>query len=89
MIGLCWIRPSRGVGRAELLGVGVGVGWGGGGPSSLKFLQGVGLGRGVKFIIGLYFLGGGGGVRATWKPLWLHLCPGHSGPSHRPTAPMG
>ena len=32
---------------------------GGGGPSSLKFLQGVGLGRGVKFLI--YFLEGGGG----------------------------
>ena len=41
---------GRGVGRAEL---------GGGGPSSLKFLPGVGLGRGVKFLI--YFLEGGGG----------------------------
>ena len=31
---------------------------GGGGPSSLKFLPGVGLGGGVKFLI--YLLGGGG-----------------------------
>ena len=45
---------------------------GGGGPSSLKFVPGVGLGGGVKFLI--YFFGGGGGVRATWKPLWLHPC---------------
>ena len=33
---------------------------GGGGPSSLKFLLGVGLGGGVKFL--RYFLEGGGGV---------------------------
>ena len=47
------------------------MGGGGGGPSSLKFLPGLGLGRSVKFLI--YFLEGGG-VRATWKPLWLHPC---------------
>ena len=35
-------------------------GGGGGVPSSLKFLPGVGLGGGVKFLI--YFLEGGGGV---------------------------
>ena len=32
---------------------------GGGGPSRFKFLPGVGLGGGVKFLI--YFVGGGGG----------------------------
>ena len=59
------------VGRAEL--------WGGF-PSSLKFLPGVGLGGGVilfipvDLYIGLgpiYFWRGGGGRRATWKPLWF------------------
>ena len=44
---------------------------GGGGASSLKFLPGVGLGGSVKFLI-YFFLGGG--VRATWNPLWLHPC---------------
>ena len=47
-------------------------GGGGGGPSSLKFLPGVGLGGGVKFLI--YFLEGGVCFWATWKLLWLHPC---------------
>ena len=41
-----------GIGRTELIG-------GGGGSKRLKFLPGVGLGGGVKFVI--YFLGGRGG----------------------------
>ena len=49
-----------------------GGGGGGGGPSSFKFLPGVGLGGGVKFLI--YFLDGGGCFWATWKLLWLHPC---------------
>ena len=52
-------RYNRGVGRAELLG--------GGAPSSLKFLPGVGLGGGVKFLI--YFWEGGGGPGNLETPL--------------------
>ena len=52
------------------------MGGGGGGSKQLKIPPGVGLGRGVKFLI--YFLevggGGGGGGRPTWKSLWLHPC---------------
>ena len=46
----------RGVGRAELLGGGGEV------PSSLKFLPGMGLGRGVKLLTYIFFFFGGGGV---------------------------
>ena len=49
------------------------MGGGGGGPSSLKFLPGVGLGGGVTFLI-YHLEGAGEGVRASWKPLWLHPC---------------
>ena len=45
---------------------------GGGGPSSLEFLQGVGLGRCVKFLI--YIFGRGGGGSGQPGTLWLHPC---------------
>ena len=48
------------LGRAELWG-------GGGGAKKLKIPPGVGLGRGVQFLI--YSLEGGG--RATWKPICM------------------
>ena len=52
---------------------------GGGGSKQPKIPLGREFGRGVKFHI--YFLEGGG-VRATWKPLWLH--PWHGPLYYRP-----
>ena len=49
------MEGGRGVGRAELGGGGAG-----GCPSSLKFLPGVGLREGVKFLIYFWEEGGGG-----------------------------
>ena len=56
-VDTCLHQWNMDVGRAELLG--------GGGPSSLKFLPGVGLGGSVKFLIYIFFLGGGAGNLET------------------------
>ena len=74
---------SGGVGRAELLG---------GGGSSLKFLPGVGLGRGVKFLrYSLEAAGGGGGGPGNLEtplatPLWSTASYQH--PAVDPHMPM-
>ena len=48
--------------------VSVGPTWG---SKQLKIPPGGGFGKGCK-ISYIFFGGGGGGVRANWKPLWLH-----------------
>ena len=46
----------------------------GGGSKQPKIPPGGGFGRGRGGVQFLYIFLEGGGIRATWNPLWLHPC---------------